>query len=313
MKVLITGGGGFIGLNTAKKFFQLGHEVVLFDMKVDTDRLRSISEDLRFIEKDIGDLEALTRCFRSENPNVIVHLPALRNLQSQQEPFKAHLVNSTGMVNMLEAAWRAKVPRVVYASSVAVYGSPAYYRSLNLNPSCVTERMPPNPYNVYGCTKLYDEMMAFQYGKIYGLTTIGLRISIVFGPGKTLGSKTSEFNDVIESPFRKEATTINSFGDQKVNLIYLPDVVHGIVCACLAADPISPVYNLGGYSITSRELVDAVRKLQPNAHVSLTETDQEREVASAIDISLAKEELGYEPQLSLEKSIESHHNTISNC
>ena len=311
MKILITGGLGFIGSNLAIKLLDMGHEVVIFDCKLNRERLRSDHDRATLMEGDVLDLPDLTERLTTIAPDVIIHLPALRNLESQEKPYQAHMVNSSGMVNLLEAARVTSVKRVVYASSVAVYGSPGYYRSLNLDPFCVKEWMPVNPYNVYGATKLYDEMMATQYMAIYGFQTIGLRLAIVIGPGKTPGSKTSEFNDIIESPVRGKAVTIGSCGDQKVNLIFLHDAIHGFICACSAEAPKHPVYNLGGHSISTRELVEAVRKLFPKAPVSLLESQTERAVASAIDSSLAKEELGYEPAFSLEEAIKEHHKSIS--
>jgi nucleoside-diphosphate-sugar epimerase len=253
----------------------------------------------------------LTEVFRKGAFEVIAHLPALRNLESQQKPFQAHLVNSTGMINVLEAARLTGVKRIVYASSVAVYCSPAYYRSLQLDPFSVKEWMPTNPFNVYGATKLYNEMMATRYMEIYGIKTIGLRLAIVIGPGKTPGSRTSEFNDIIEAPLRKEKVSISSYNDQKVNLIYLPDAVHGFVCACTANDPKHPVYNIGGYILSTRELVAAVRKRFPDAPIGIKDTQNERQTASAIECSLAKEELGYEPQFSLSEAIDDHHQYMS--
>lgn len=311
MKTLVTGGSGFVGSNLAVKLLDMGHEVVIFDCKLNQKRLGTDHERRTLMQGDVLDLSDLTERFGSVTPDVIVHLPALRNLESQEKPYQAHMVNSTGIINVLEAARATSVNRVVYASSVAVYGSPGYYRSLNLNPFCIKEWMPPNPRNVYGATKLYNEMIATQYMQIYGVQTIGLRLAIVIGPGKTPGSKTSEFNDVIESPVRGMEVTISSYGDQKVNLIFLPDAIHGFICACVAEAPKHPVYNLGGHIISTRELVAAVCKLFPNAPVSLKEGQTERAVASAIDSSLAKEELGYEPQFSLYASIKEHQKSIS--
>jgi len=311
MKILITGGSGFIGSNCARKLLELGHEVIIYDFQLDHSRLGPENPKMTLVQGDVLDYKQLTEIFRKTGIEMVVHLPALRNVASQQKPFQAHLINSSGMVNVLEAARLTDVKRIVYASSVAVYCSPGYYRSLNLDPFCVKEWMPKSPFNVYGATKLYNEMMATQYMEIYGLKTIALRLSAVIGPGKTPGSKTSEFNDVIEAPILKKEATISSYGEQKVNFIYVHDAVHGFVCACTAEDPTHPVYNIGGYTLSTREFVAAVKEKFPEAPVTIKESKKERAVASAIECSLAKEELGYEPQFSLSEAIHDHHQYLS--
>ena len=311
MKILITGGSGFIGSNLANKLLALGHEVIIYDYQLNHSRLGQEHPKRTLIQGDVVNHIELTEVFRKAAVEVVVHLPALRNLESQQKPFQAHLINSTGMINVLEAARLTDVKRIVYASSVAVYCSPTYYRSLNLDPFCIKEWMPTNPFNVYGATKLYNEMMAARYMEIYGVKTIGLRLAIVIGPGKTPGSRTSEFNDIIEAPIRKEKVSISSYGEQKVNLIYISDAVHGFVCACTADDPRHPVYNIGGYILSTRELVTAVRRKFPEVSITIKESQNERQTASAIECSLAKEELGYETQFSLGEAMDDHHKYMS--
>jgi len=311
MKILITGGSGFIGSNLANRLLALQHEVIIYDYQLNHSRLGQEHPKRTLVQGNVLEHDELTEMFRKTAIEVVVHLPALRNLESQEKPFRAHLVNSTGMVNVLEASRLTDVKRIVYASSVAVYGSPSYYRSLKLDPFCVKEWMPTNPFNVYGATKLYNEMMATRYMEIYGVKTIGLRLAAVIGPGKTPGSRTSEFNDMIEAPVRKEKVSISSYGEQKVNLIYVQDAVHGFVCGCTADDPRHPVYNIGGYILSTRELVAAVHREFPEAPIDIKETQNERPVASAIECSLAKEDLGYEPQFSLSQAIHDHHQYMS--
>jgi UDP-glucose 4-epimerase len=311
MKIMITGGAGFIGSNLASKFSELGHEVIIFDFQLNNSCLEQDHHRITMMQGDVFNLDVLKEVIKKTGTNIVVHLAALRNLESQQRPFQAHSINSTGMVNVLEAARLADVKRIVYASSAAVYGSAAYYRSLGMDPFCVKEWMPANPYNVYGATKLYNEQMAARYMEIYGLKTIGLRLSIVVGPGKKQGSKTSEFNDVIEAPIRKVAASISSYADQKVNIIFVNDVVHGFLCACTANKCDYSVYNLGGYRINTRELVTAVQNTFPESQISIAESEKERAVASAIDSTLAKEELGYEPQFTLYDAIRNHNQTLA--
>lgn len=311
MRIVITGGSGFIGVNLAIKLLELGHEVSIYDLQANPLNLGENGGGIAWIKGNVLEREELERSFHKSSADVVVHLAALRNNDSQQKPYLAHSVNSTGLVNVLEAARIAAVKRVVYASSVAIYGSAAYYRSLGLDPFCVKEWMPAQPYNVYGATKLYNEQMAKQYMEIYGFKTVGLRVSIVVGPGKKAGSKTSEFNDIIEAPVRKRAASISSYGDQKVNIIFVDDVVQGFVRACMAEGVEQAIYNLGGFVINTRELVATVKEVFPEAKIRIEESDKERAVASAIDSALARKELGYETHLSLRDSIKSHNERLA--
>ena len=120
-----------------------------------------------------------------------------------------------------------------------------------------------------------------------------------------------EFNDVIEAPVRKVAASISSYADQKVNIIFVNDVVNGFLCACTAHKCDHSIYNLGGYRINTRELVAAVQNTFPESQITIAESEKERAVASAIDSTLAKEELGYEPQLTLYDAIRNHNQILA--
>jgi len=311
MRIVIIGGSGFIGSNLAAEFLELGHEVSIYDLQANEFNQGQEGRRIGWIKGNVLERDDLVRSFQQTGAELAIHLAALRNNDSQEKPYLAHSINSTGLVNVLEAARLTAVKRVVYASSAAVYGSASYYRSLGMDPFCVKEWMPARPYNVYGATKLYNEQMAKQYMEIYGLRTIGLRISIVVGPGKKAGSKTSEFNDIIEAPVRQKAASISSYGDQKVNLIFVPDVVQGFVRACMAEGIEQAIYNLGGFVINTRKLVATVKDMFPEAKIGIEESDKERAVASAIDSALAGKELGYKPRLSLRESIKLHNEMVA--
>ena len=113
MRIMITGGAGFIGSNLANKFLELGHEVMIYDFQLDDQFLRQDHPGMTLIQGDVLNLGGLTENLQKTGTDIVVHLAALRNLESQQRPFQAHSVNSTGMVNVLEAARLVGVKRVV--------------------------------------------------------------------------------------------------------------------------------------------------------------------------------------------------------
>ena len=311
MKVLITGGTGFIGTHLAKELLTEKHDIYLLDAYPNTDLLGDDVDKVEVIKGDLLDPDGLKDIINRQGPDVIVHLAAFRNTESQQKPYGAFRLNCEGTVNVFEAARENRVARVVYASTVAVYGAPDYYRKLGFDPYRLTEDAPPNPHNVYGVTKLFNEGMAAQYRGVYGLNSIGLRLPIILGPGKKLGSKTSVFNDVIESPLRGKSAEIESYGDQVVNLMYVRDAAHALARATLAEAPNHLVYNAGGNLCRSRDLVEAVRQVLPHARLQVRDTEKERSVCSGIDSALAAAELDYRPQFSLEEAVRDYQRELS--
>lgn len=310
MKILITGGTGFIGSHLAKQLLAEKHDVILLDAFPNTDLLGGGAERVELVKGDLFDLDGLKALTRKWEPDVIVHLAAFRNTESQEKPYGAFKLNCEGTMNVLEAARENQVKRMVYASSVAVYGAPDYYRRLGFDPHRLTEDAPPNPHNVYGVTKLCAEGMAIQYREIYGLQSIGLRLPIILGPGKKLGSKTSLFNDVIEAPLKGEAAEIDSFGDQVLNLMYVKDAAHALARAALAKAPGHLVYNAGGSLCRTRDLVESVKKALPNARLKVRDTQKERSVTSGIDSELASAELDYRPRFSIEEAVKDYRKEL---
>ena len=231
MKILVTGGTGFIGSHLAKELMENQIEVILLDLQPDYSLLSGLGQGIEVIEGDLLDLPRLSGILEHYRPQVVVHLAAFRNTESQEKPLGAFRLNCQGTMHVLEAARKAGVQRMVYASSVAVYGSPSYYRQLGFNPYRLAEEAPPNPYNVYGVTKLCNEGMAQQYSLIYGLQTIGLRLPIILGPGKKAGSKTSLFNDLIELPLKGKPAQIDSYANQVINFMYVKDTAHALAAS----------------------------------------------------------------------------------
>ena len=306
MKVFVTGGTGFIGSQFVIKLLEKRKNVIIYDAFPNMDLLGNYAKYVEIIRGDLLDRDNFEQTARDHKPDMIVHLAAYRNRESQERPMSAYKLNCEGTMNVLEVGRLLKIERIVYASSVAIYGPPNYYRSLGFDSHRLTEKAPPNPNNAYGITKLFNEGMAKQYNDLYCMDTIGLRFAIVYGPGKKSGSQTSLFNDVIEGALEGKSVTIDSFGDQVINLLYVKDAAHALICACFAASPRNLVFNIGGSLCTSRDLINVTSEIIPGACLKIQDTKEERAVASAIDSTLAKEELGYEAQFDLRHAIKDY-------
>lgn len=310
MKVLITGGTGFVGMYVVEQLLKEGAEITIIDAFPDSDVVNRFSGRAETVPYSILEQGKLTDVVKQKGVDCIIHLASLRNTDSQKRPLDAFQLNCQGTMNILEVARTLKLKRVIYASSVAVYGNCAYYRKLGMDPFCLKEDVPTNPCNVYGATKLFNEHLAIQYNKIYDLETIGLRLSIIVGPGKKAASQTSELNDVIAKPIMGAPAEIKTFNEQVVNLIYVRDAAHALVKAAGAKGEVSGVYNIGGENVTVRDIVAEVKSIIPNALINVVESQNERNAASGIDIGLAAEKLGYIPQFPLRKAIKDYEQAM---
>ena len=173
MRVVVTGGAGFIGGNLCRLLVDRGHEVVVIDDLSTGSPANLDGIDVELIEQSILDAEAVVAA--AAGAGSIIHLAAKASVvESIDDPTTTYAVNVTGTLHVLEAARAAGVPHVVVASSAAVYGT---------NPSVPsTEQLPPAPPHPYGASKLATETMALAHARAYGMGALALRFFNVFGP-----------------------------------------------------------------------------------------------------------------------------------
>ncbi|MCU1380233.1 MAG: GDP-D-mannose dehydratase [Acidimicrobiales bacterium] len=178
MKVVVTGGAGFIGANVCRTLLAAGHEVVAFD-DLSTGRTENlVSVDVSFVEGSILDPEALDATLAGAGS--VVHLAARPSVpRSLADPRASHRVNATGTMEVLEAVRRAGGPQVIVASSSSVYGS---------NPGMPkTEDLVPMPMSPYAASKLATESYALAHAAAFGLDVLAFRFFNVFGPLQPAG------------------------------------------------------------------------------------------------------------------------------
>jgi UDP-glucose 4-epimerase len=166
MKILVIGGAGYIGSHVAREFLDCGHELTVYD-NLSSGRRDNLFPEARFVQGDILDYPALLQCMRA-GFDAIVHLAAAKAAgESMLKPEKYALQNLNGTVHILNAALEAGVRRIVFSSSAAVYGEPAYLP--------IDERHPTAPENFYGYTKLDIERIMGWYDRLKGLRFAALR------------------------------------------------------------------------------------------------------------------------------------------
>jgi nucleoside-diphosphate-sugar epimerase len=298
-KCLVTGGAGFIGSNLVERLVGDGVQVRVLD-NLTTGFMENIEpflEDVEFKQGDVRDLDTLQELM--VGVEVVFHQAAVVSVpKSVEDPIEAALVNDLGTLHVLEAARRASVRRVVFASSCAVYG--------DLPQLPKRENVETRPLSPYAASKLHGETYALLYGDLYGLETVCLRYFNVYGPKQ---DPTSPYSGVIsifmDRAVRGEPPTIFGDGDQFRDFVYVADVVQANLLAAYRDNIAGTVINIGtGSSVTVNSLWDNISQFAG------VEGEPERVEArpgdireSVADISRARELLAYEPHYSFEEGL----------
>ena len=254
--VLITGGAGFIGSHTADTLLAQGFAVRVLDnfsngkhANLNADALAT--KQLTLVEGDVRDMASVEAAVAGVD--AVLHLAAQVSVpRSVADPIESSTHNNAGFLNVLDAVRRHKVPRMVYASSAAVYGVP---EALPL-----TESSAAKPQSPYGLEKFINDQYAALYRELYGVSSVGMRYFNVYGPRQDPKSPyagvISKFAEGLETG---RALRVFGDGSQTRDFIYVGDVARANVLA-LQAD-VTGVLNVGtGTSVTLLELIDAMKK-----------------------------------------------------
>jgi len=252
LKVLVTGGAGFIGSHLVDSLLDKGHSVVVVD-DLSSGRREQVNPAARFYQLDIRE-RRLEEVFRQEKPDLVDHHAAHIDVRrSVADPlFDAH-VNVLGSLNLLECARQHGVQRFIYASSGgAIYGEPSYL-------PC-DEKHPLNPISPYGVSKLAVEKYLLFYGHAHGLGYTILRYPNVYGPRQDPTGEAGVVAIFARQMLMGERVTINGSGEQERDFVYVDDIVAANLLAMEHVD--GATYNLGCGSGTSvNELFASMRTM----------------------------------------------------
>ncbi|WP_255150216.1 NAD-dependent epimerase/dehydratase family protein [Halorarius halobius] len=292
---LVTGGAGFIGGHLTAELLNRGASVTVLD-HLSTHSREDVPDDADLVDADVRDEEAMDRALSSVD--VAFHLAAVVSAgRSVEEPRRSHGVNTDATLQLLELARRHDV-RVVLASSSAIYGQPAY--------TPIDEAHPIQPASPYGIDKATVDLYARRYNDLYGLDTVALRYFNVYGPGQRAGDYGGVISIFADQARRGEPLTVDGDGSQTRDFVHVSDVVDANLLAA-TTDRVGEAFNVGTGTETSiAELAETVRAVTESdseiVYTDAREGDVDRSVA---DISKAREQLGYEPEMTLEAGLES--------
>lgn len=232
MKALVTGGAGFIGSHVVDLLVENGSEVVVIDNLSNGD-IKNINNKAKFYKKDIND--DLHEIFLKEKFDYVFHLAANINLRkSIEDPVFDTKVNVLGSVNLLELCVKHKVKKFIFSSTSAVYDD-----KVKIPTSETEEERPLSP---YGISKLTVERLLFYYKKVFGLESVSLRYSNVYGPRQSPEGEAGVVSIFINSILRKKQPVIFGDGKQTRDYVYVKDVAESNLLAI--KQNISGVYNI---------------------------------------------------------------------
>jgi len=252
MTTLNVGGNGFIGSELTDRLARRGEQVVAFDLDPPAPR-----ENVVPVEGDVTEYADVAAAVAEYEPDTVVDFAYLLGAESDRNPDQAVRVNCVGIDNVFRAASEAGVDRVVYASSIGVYGHP------DRHAGAVTEDADPRaayreyPLLFYSATKQLNEYQARLYDSRGATDFVAVRPSIVFGPGRE-GGLTEWASAMVTNPVEGEPVHLPFRPDQRLGLVYRDDVVD-LTLALADADALAhDAYNTGDVSVTARDLADAI-------------------------------------------------------
>jgi len=295
MKILVTGGAGFIASHIVDAYLDAGHEVVIVD-NLSTGRIKNVNPRAEFIKIDIQD-EGIRDIFESHQFDVVNHHAAQMDVRkSVDDPIYDANCNVIGFLNIVQNAVTHGVKKVIFASSGgAVYGEQDYFPA--------DENHKTQPYSPYGITKLTGEKYLFFYGLTYGLTYVALRYANVYGPRQNPHGEAGVVAIFTQKLLRGENPVINGTGKQTRDFVYVKDVVQANVKAL--AYETSDIFNVGtGKETDINEIFEQLNQLtgagKTAQHGPAKDGEQMR---SVIDYGKIKEKMGWTPQYSLTEGL----------
>lgn len=294
MKVLVTGGAGFIGSHLVEALRGAGHAVVVVD-DLSTGKRQRVPDGVPFYRLDVRD-PALADVFATEQPEVVSHQAGHVSVPgSIADPMHDASVNVVGTVNVLEQARRHGARKVIYASSVAVYGDPVALP--------VQETHPARPQSPYGLSKWIGERYIELFHTLHGLEFTVLRYANVYGPRQDPYGEAGVVSIFVSRMLAGEPVTIHGDGEQTRDFVYVGDVAAANLRALERGN--GGVYNVGtGYATAVNQLFHILRHLTDYPRAPQHGPPRPGDVRhSVLDANRAAAELGWRAETSLREGL----------
>ncbi|MEM2522658.1 MAG: SDR family oxidoreductase [Candidatus Bathyarchaeia archaeon] len=301
LKVLVTGGAGFIGSHMVDRLLADGFEVIVLD-NLRSGRLENVDHHMgrrgfRFVHGDIRDVNLVKRLV--SDVDYVVHLAALVSVpESLRDPVLTYDINVNGTLNLLKACVGRDVKRFVYASSCAVYGDAV---DLPIKETC-----PARPISPYGASKLKAENCVLEYFENFGLESVCLRYFNVYGPRQVHSEYSGVITQFINRIKRDLSLIIFGDGEQTRDFVHVEDVVEASMLALKREKVAGEVFNIGtGLATSINQLAHMLLELANRNDLKILHVEARKgEVRHSVaDVSKAREKLGYKPKVELRNGL----------
>jgi len=292
LKILVTGGAGFIGSQIVDGYLARGHRVAVVD-DLSRGKIEQVNPAAKFYQADLRDLPKMEKIFKTEKPQIINHHAAQIDLRkSLADPMLDAEINILGSLNLAELCLKSKVKKIIFASTGgALYGEQDYFPA--------DEQHPIRPLSPYGIAKRTVEMYLYYYCRVHRLSYVSLRYSNVYGPRQDPYGEAGVVAIFAQKLWRKKRAVINGAGGQTRDFVYVEDVVRANL---LALKPgISGEFNIGtGKETTVNQIYDLLSqaigvKIKPGYGPA----KKGEQMRSALDYRRAKKIIGWQPRISL--------------
>lgn len=296
MKILVTGGGGFIGSHVCDLLISKGHEVCVID-NLSSGKKDNINKKAIFYKEDIGNYDSLKKIFEKEEPEVVYHLAAHINIRkSMKNPVDDAIQNIINSLNLIELSREFNVKKFIFSST----GGAIYGEAKQIPTSEEEKEYPLSP---YGCAKLAVERYLHFYNQIYGMNFCVLRYSNVYGPRQTTSGGSGVVSAFFKMMFAGENPIILG-GLQTRDFVFVEDVARANLLALKSGK--NGVYNVG--TSVERDVIEVFSKINRLFKDKFDPLYGEIPVGelkrSCLNCKKIKEELGWEPLVSLDEGLE---------
>jgi nucleoside-diphosphate-sugar epimerase len=297
--VLVTGGFGFIGAHVLQALVRAGDRVLVIDRQASGNCADDVLDDreraeVEFVGSAIPAAEELADILRERRVDLVAHLASPLASRTESDPSLAVDEMIVPHRSILEAARTADVRRVVWASSVGVFGRASDYPRLP-----IPNDAPHYPLTIYGAAKSFLERLSAQTTEVHGLDTLGLRFPLVYGPARQRGGGLFT-NRLIEGAARGEAIVAEG-PDDRYDWMYVTDAARSVELALRAGQTPSRALTVGGDVATVREVADLLATWFPGAE--RRDAPGVQDLVADYDPEPARAEIGYAPEVSLHDGV----------
>ena len=301
MKILLTGAGGQIGHDLIGTLSAAGHSVTSTDL-APRPPSHAHASGVDWQRLDVTDAAAVQHMFTEIRPDLVFHLAAILSASGEQNPRLAYDVNQTGTWNVLEACRRAKVPRLMFTSSIAVFG-PMPSGPL---PDPTPDDVALHPGTMYGATKVAGELLCSYYRKRYGIDCRGLRFPGLISAAMPGGGSSDYALFMYVDAVRKGGYEAFARSDTRIPLMYMPDGVRALLELAFADREklTRTIYNIAAFSPRADEIATSVKLALPDAKFTYSPDPVRQGILDswpkAIDDSAARRDWGWSPKYDLQ-------------